>query len=531
MEGSASQLKREIVAKLAEALVKEPLILERGKASAKIRLAERLGLSKLPRNTDLIWALKELGAPSTLIKELRRKPVRTRSGVTIITVAIPLFNCPHGRCIYCPGGGETGFPQSYTGAEPVISYAHIVGYDIEAQVKAYLKRLENMGHEVDKVEIIFIGGTYTSADPEAQKGYIKAALDGLHGSQSGSVEEALLRAEHKRPRVAGMMVETRPDWINPQIADELVRLGVTRVELGVQALDDEIYRRIARGHTVRDVVEATRVLRDRAFKVGYHFMPGLPHSNPAKDFEMYETLFKDARFRPDTVKIYPTMVIPGTPLHTLWSRGEYKPYELDVLVDLLVRMLSITPPYVRIHRIRREIPSHVAADGKYPGNLRELVEREAARRSIKCKCVRCREVGRQTSLSFERLFEMEIRELRYETLGGREVFLSYETRDGEVLAGLLRLRLPDEAANELLRDAALVRELHVYGEMTPVGRAASQRGWQHRGIGTQLLRRAEEIAAREGYDKVVVISGLGVKEYYMKRGYSRHGPYVAKRLT
>ncbi len=531
MDGSESHSRSKVAEKLAEALLREPQLLSTGISATKLILARRLDVKEIPSNTELIQALKERGAPSTLLRQLRRKPVKTRSGVTIITVVIPLFNCPHGRCIYCPGGGQTGFPQSYTGAEPVVSFARSVGYNVEAQVRNYLRRLENMGHEVDKVEIIFIGGTYTSASPEAQRSYIKAALDGLHDSKSSSVEEAVRRAEWARPRLVGMMIETRPDWVRPEIADELVRLGVTRVELGVQALDDEIYRLIARGHTVQDVVEATRILRDRAFKVGYHFMPALPGSNPEKDLEMYRTLFQDPRFRPDTIKIYPTMVLPDTPLYHLWKRGEYRPYDVETLIDLLVRMIEHTPPYVRIQRIRREIPGETAVDGRYPGNLRELVEREAERRGIRCRCIRCREVGRQSSLSEEYIQSMEVKELWYDTLGGREVFISYETSDGWVLAGLLRLRLPEEPANQLLDGAALVRELHVYGEMIPVGSRPDRGVWQHRGIGAKLLRRAEEIAQKQGYRRVVVISGLGVKEYYAKQGYERHGPYMAKMLV
>ncbi len=492
--------------------------------------AERLGLREIPPNTLIIRELKKLGAPPELIYRLRRKPVRARSGVTIITVAVPLFECPHGRCVYCPGGGSTGFPQSYTGREPVVAYARQLGYNVKLQVRAHIERLERMGHRVDKVELIFIGGTYTSADPGLQRSFIKDALDGLHGEDSGTVWEAVSRAEQAYPRVVGMMVETRPDWCIPSRVDELVKLGVTRVELGVQALDDEIYRRIGRGHTVEDVAKATRILRDRAFKVGYHFMPGLPGSSPAKDLEMYRTMFSDPRFRPDAVKIYPTMVIPGTPLYELWKRGLYKPYGLEELVDLLAEMLSLTPPYVRIHRIRREIPGEVAADGRYPGNLREIVEREMMRRRLRCLCVRCREVGRSLGPDDPAKLGMVLRELSYETLGGKEVFLSYESGDGSRLAGLLRLRLPHETAAALLENSALVRELHVYGEMVPVGEKGAG-GWQHRGAGSLLLRRAEEIARESGYGRIVVISGLGVKEYYARRGYSRRGPYMAKRLA
>lgn len=531
MASSENQLRDSEAEKIARQLLSNPDILKKGAETAKIVLAESLKLREIPTHTELIRVLRRLQAPPALIQQFRRKPVRVGSGITVITVAVPLFNCPHGRCIYCPGGGKTGIPQSYTGAEPVVAFAKSVNFDVRTQVKAYLKRLEEMGHDVDKVELIFIGGTYTYASPGAQREFIKAALDGLHGPDSRSVDEALLRAEWAKPRLVGMMIETRPDWVTPPMVDELVRLGVTRVEIGVQALDDEIYKKIARGHTVEDVVKATRNLRDRALKVGYHFMPGLPGSNPDKDLEMYKTMFSDIRFRPDTVKIYPTMVLPDTPLYEIWSRGLYKPYELDELVNLLAEMFAITPPYVRIQRVRREIPGRLTASGNYPGNLREMAERELARRGLRCRCIRCREVGRRAASDKVMSSSMSLRETWYETFGGSEVFLSYESGDGEFLAGLLRLRLPEVAANELLIDSALVRELHVYGEMVPVGQKSGEPKWQHRGIGSKLLARAEEIAESQGYKRVIVISALGVKEYYAKRGYHKHGPYMAKNIV
>ncbi len=496
----------------------------------KVELASRLRLTRVPSDSELASFLVESGADPELLGVVRKKPVKTRAGVTVLTVVLPIFNCPHGRCVYCPGGGSSGVPQSYTGREAWVSAAREMGYDVEAQVRTQLSRLRSMGHEVDKVELIFIGGTFTAVPEKVQREYVRRALAALHGP-SETLEEALDRAEESTPAVSGMTVETKPDWAKAPVADGLLRMGVTRVELGVQALDDRVYRVVNRGHTVEDVVESTRDLKQRAFKVCYHLMPGLPGSDPKLDREWFGRVFGDPRFRPDMLKIYPTMVIPGTPLYEMWRRGLYEPYPLEELVELLVDWLSNVPPYVRVMRVRREIPNDAVAAGAWPGNLREVVEDELRRRGLRCRCIRCREIGNPEVLKRVRgsRLDFEVRELRYEASGGTEVFLSYEDPESEVLAGLLRLRLPREPVEGLTEDAALVRELHVYGPLVPVGRD-SPVGWQHRGIGATLLRRAEEVAASEGYGRVLVISGVGVRRYYYRRGYARALPYVAKEV-
>ncbi|MCS7094252.1 MAG: tRNA uridine(34) 5-carboxymethylaminomethyl modification radical SAM/GNAT enzyme Elp3 [Thaumarchaeota archaeon] len=525
MSCARSELVKRIAAEIVRRRVKD----KEGANKIKVEVTRALSVDPVPSDTEVIGALLEMGHRE-LAEALRKRPVKTRSGVSVITVVLPLFLCPHGRCIYCPGGGSTGISQSYTGREAWVAFAASIGYDVRRQVEAQTSRLSSMGHQVDKVELIFIGGTFTAAPEEFQRNAIKEALDGLHGPCS-SLEEALERAELAVPRVSGITVETKPDWAKGSICDELLRMGVTRVEIGVQALDDEVYKVVKRGHTVQDVTEATADLKDRAFKVTYHVMPGLPCSTPQRDREWFRQLFEDQRFRPDALKIYPTMVLPHTPLQKMYERGEYEPYDLEEMVELLVDWLSIVPPYVRVNRIRREIPNDAVTAGAWPGNLRQIVERRMRSKGIRCRCVRCREVGNPeawrgvdpSDVSFE------VRELRYAASYGTDVFISFEDPKHGLLAGLLRLRLPERYPNELTEDAALVRELHVYGPVVPVG-ARDRTYWQHRGVGAELMRRAEEIAESEGRKRVIVISAVGVREYYYRLGYRRKGPYVSKDL-
>ena len=500
---------------------------------AKRIVAKEFKLDRVPSNIDILD-----NAPShlrdRLSKVLRKKPVKTISGVSVITVVVPMRDCPHGGCIYCPGGSDA--PKSHTGEEDVIRLAHLLDYDPYLQVLSQIGRLKRMGHEVDKVELIFIAGTFTALPWGFQRWFVKRCLDALNSSSSSSLEEALKIAERSaQHRISGITVETRPDWAKLPQAQRLLELGVTRVEIGVQALDDEIYRIINRGHTVEDVVESTRDLKDLAFKVGYHLMPNLPGSSIEKDLEMYRRLWEDPDFRPDMVKIYPTLVLPRTGLYELWKRGEYKPYEDEELVELLAKWFELTPPYVRIQRVQREIPLRVAVAGNKIPNLREAVEEYLRRKGMRCRCIRCREVGHRFLRDGVRpdLDKVELVVRRYEASGGVEYFLSYEDFVNDVLIAFLRLRLPSRVLREELRNAALVRELHVYGRMIPVGESGSDEiAVQHKAFGSRLLQEAERIA-REELDarKIVVISGVGVRNYYYKRGYGPDGPYVSKSLT
>ena len=510
------------------------LILESGISVEKAKriVAREYGLGRVPTNLDILE-----NAPEDIRERLRRilvkKPVKTISGIATITIMNPMKACPHGGCIYCPGGENA--PKSHTGEEETVKLARLHDYDPYLQARMQVEKLRRMGHEVDKVELIIIAGTFTALPQGYQRWFIKRCLDAFNSAESESLEDALRRAENSPPiRVSGMTVEARPDWAKLPQAQRLLELGVTRVELGVQAIDDEIYRIVNRGHSVEDVVEATQILKDLGFKVGYHLMPNLPGSSIEKDLETYERIWSDSRFRPDQVKIYPTLVLPDTRLHDLWRSGLYKPYSDEDLVELLARWLELTPPYARIQRIQREIPLRLAAAGNRIPNLREVVEERLRMRGLRCRCIRCREYGHRLLRDGvrARLEDGRIIVRRYEASGGIEHFISYEDSMKDVLFGFIRLRLPSKVLRPELERAVIVRELHVCGRMIPVGGSPESLSAQHAGIGSRLLREAERIGVEElDARKIVVISGIGVRRYYYRHGYKLDGPYVSKRLA
>ena len=400
-------------------------------------------------------------------------------------------------------------------------------FDPFLQVQARVRHLEAIGHKVDKVDLIILGGTLTAYPRDYLEDFVKGCLDALNGCRASSLSEAKLLAENAPRKISNIVFETRPDWCKREHLDLLLDLGGTRVELGVQILDDEIYQILKRGHTVKDVEEATKLARDAGFTVTYHLMVNLPGSSPQRDLESFRKVFTNPAFRPDGIKIYPTMVLPGTELYEMWKRGEYSPYSEDQLIELLVEIKKMVPPWIRIHRILRDIPLNLTVAGPTRGDLRMVVQQ---RMDGKCRCIRCREIGHlvyKTGKIPEG--EVEFKVESYEAGGGKEFFLTLEK--GEALLGLLRLRIPSqEAHREEVRDATVVRQLQIFGEMVPVGTDPWEGAWQHRGLGAWLLREAEEISRGEGFRKVVVLSGLGVKNYYRKFGFEKEGPYMSKRL-
>ncbi len=497
----------------------------------KVYLAKKYRLTKVPSNSELLSMFKERKHLTCIKQVLKRKKTRSLSGVNVIAVMTHPFPCPKAKpCIYCPGGPDSVFgnvPQSYTGKEPAAMRAIQNKFNPYLQVKHRIKQLKAIGHEVSKVELIIMGGTFPAAPTDYQRWFVKGCLDAITNKETRSLDEAKREAERSQIRNVGITVETRPDYSKEEQVSLMLDIGVTRVELGVQAIDDNIYRLINRGHKVRDVIEATRTLKDAGLKVGYHIMPGLPGSNPEKDIEMAERIFKDPGFKPDMLKIYPTLVVKGTELYEIWRNGLYKPYSLEETIRVVAEIKSKVPEWIRIMRIQRDIPASQIIAGVKKSNLREIVKEYMKERGLKCRCIRCNEVGRVKNVDLSREIEINIK--KYDSSGGKDFFIS--ARLDKAIVGFLRLRFPSNKVfrPELRGRSSVVRELHVYGEMIPVGQSSKgKKAYQHRGVGKRLLRVAEEISRSYYKEKILVTSALGVKDYYFRQGYNRCGAYVCK---
>ncbi len=459
-----------------------------------------------------------------------KKFARTISGVTPVAVMTRPLPCP-GHCVYCPTYEST--PQSYTPESPAVLRARRCDYDAGRQVRMRLDVLSDMGHPTDKVELIIMGGTFLAYPKDYQYRFIQDCFDAMNGRESQDLAEAKRLNETAAQRCTGLCIETRPDWCRQEEIDRMLEFGATRVELGVQTLDDEIYGMVRRGHRVEDVVRATALLRKHGFKVHYHWMPGLPGSTPEKDLELSRKLFEDERFRPDGLKLYPTMVVGGTELEKWYRQGLYRPYDADTMINLLVDIKSLVPGYVRISRVLRDIPSQFIVAG-CRDSLRVPVKQRMKQRDVECRCIRCREYGHRAregrEIGTPRLVRTD-----YMASGGREVFLSFED-EHETLFGLLRMRVQDDPVPGLAPTdsgkTTVIRELHVYGPEVPLSEQKEE-AVQHRGLGKALLAEAERIAAGEFQSRqMIVLSGVGAKEYYRAEfGYRDDGGYMVGDLT
>lgn len=506
-----------------------------GLAKAKIQACREFGLTNPPRNSEILAAAS--GEKGHVIQLLKLKPVRSLSGVSIITVMPKPYPCPKSEpCIYCPGGPSQNTPQSYTGKEPAAARALQHGYDPYKQAKSRIEQLRAIGHDVDKVELIIFGGTLTAYPQDYLEWFVTQCLNAMSGANATTIEEAQAAAENAVIRNSDIAIETRPDYCKEPHVDLMLRLGATRVELGVQTVYDDIYKLVNREHTVEDVAEATRIARDAGFAIVYHLMPGL-FSGFERDLEMFKTVFRDERFKPDALKIYPTLVMPGTKLHKMWERGEYEPYPFEKIVELIAGVKKLVPPWMRIQRIQRDIPANLIAEGVKRGDLRALIQEQLRREGARCRCIRCREVGHvQYKLGLKPNPEdVKLMVERYRASEGEELFMSFEDVKQDILIGLLRLRAPSPKAHRPEAKTAksmLVRELHVYGPLVRVGEKAGAEEWQHRGWGERLVQEAERIS-REEFDarKVIVLAGIGTRNYYRRFGYGREGPYMAKKLS
>ena len=501
----------------------------------KMRVAEERKLKAIPPNSLLI---EQLTAEERckLLPILVRKKVRAASGVTVVAVMTEPSPCPkNSPCAYCPGGPQAGVPQSYTGYEPAAMRGIQNRYSPFRQVRSRVEQLESIGHAVDKVELIIMGGTFPSTPKAYQTRFVQRCLDALNGQKSLSLNEAKKKAESSHIRNVGITVETRPDWAKQQHADAMLLMGVTRVELGVQNIYDDIYELVNREHTVQDVIDATRILKDAGLKVVYHMMPGLPGSSFQRDLDAFKTIFANANFKPDMIKIYPCLVIKGTKAYDWWKKGEYQPYTTEEAVDLIAEIKKAVPPWIRIMRVQRDIPAYLIDAGVKSGNLRELVQKRMMEQNLRCRCIRCREVGHRwlRDKIKPNPENVKITRIDEEASKGEEIFISAEDPTNDVLLGYLRLRIPSKEAHRpeiSLQPCSIIRELHVYGPLVPVGKH-TKKAFQHKGYGSYLLSEAERIS-KEDYElkKILVTSALGTKQYYKRFGYSYDGPYMSKRL-
>ncbi|MEE8359147.1 MAG: tRNA uridine(34) 5-carboxymethylaminomethyl modification radical SAM/GNAT enzyme Elp3, partial [Candidatus Hydrothermarchaeales archaeon] len=350
---------------------------------------------------------------------------------------------------------------------------------------------------------------------------------------STDIVEAQRKNETAKVRNVGITFETRPDWAKERHVDEMLGFGVTRVELGVQTLNDAVYEKIERGHRVKDVVDATQILKDSGLKVGYHMMPGL-FTDFDGDIEIFRSVFNDERFMPDVIKIYPTLVIKGTGLYRLWKKGEFTPYSDEEAVELVTEIKKMMPKWIRTMRIQRDIPSGLIEAGVKKSNLGELVYKKLGDEGVSCRCIRCRDIGHRTYKEGIKFNEddLEVLVTRYNASGGIEHFISIEDRGNDALIGYLRLRFPSEKAHrkEVTPETSIIRELRVLGQATPLGTVLDE-ATQHRGFGATLIQKAEEISGKSDKNIVLITSAIGTREYYKKFGYSRVGPYMEKTLV
>ena len=492
---------------------------------AKAELCKKHRLARVPTNHEILERVPpELRAKAEPL--LRNKPVRTISGVAPVAVMTSPADCPHGRCSYCPGGVKNNSPQSYTGREPAALRGTMYGFDPYLQTSARLRQLNAIGHRTDKVDLIVMGGTFTSRPRDYQEWFVKRCFDAMNGVDSQDLESSHALNETAPCRCVGLTVETRPDWFLPEHISGSMRLGATKVELGVQILDDAVLDGVLRGHRVTDAVRATADARAAGLKVCYHLMPGLPGSDRDNDLRSFKMVFEDERFRPDMVKIYPTLVIKGTELYDAWRRGEYEPPSLEDIVELVADMKRVVPPWVRILRVQRDIPVQLIEAGVRKSHLRELVAERLDDEGVRCRCIRCSEVGhRELKGESPSLSDAEMRDIDYMASGAVEHFLHFSIPGSGALVGYARLSLPQATDTS----AAVVRELHVCGQMVAFDEVPDGR-WQHGGFGERLLSRCEEVAEDQGYRSIRVTSGVGARDYYRRLGYRRSADYMAKAL-
>jgi elongator complex protein 3 len=484
-------------------------------------------------------AAGEMEEDVRLLERIRMKPMRTLSGVTTVTVLTKPYPCP-GKCIFCPT--DVRMPKSYLPDEPGAMRAVEHQFDPYDQVISRINQLQGLGHPTDKIELLILGGTWSSYKRDYQEWFVKRCFDAMNepnppspfpsreGGERGLGQDELLEAhtlnETAHHRNVGLVIETRPDEITSDEIRWLRHLGVTKVQMGAQSLDDRILEMNKRGHDVECTRRATALLRAAGFKIVLHWMPNLHGATPESDRGDFARLWND--FCPDEIKIYPNQLLANAELYEYWQRGEFKPYSTQELINLIADIKPTIPGYCRVNRVIRDIPSTNVVEGNRRTSLRQDVQEEMKRRGTQCQCVRCREV-RGKSVNTETL---QLNDLVYQAGAAEEHFISFVTPDDK-LAGFVRLSLPGKDSPQTgmsdLDGAALIREVHVYGQSLPVG-AEKDGAAQHAGLGTRLLEEAERVAKENGFKRMAVISAVGTRGYYLGRGFERGEYYLVKKL-
>ncbi len=490
-----------------------------------------------PTNIELLHTYrtlvsqKKIKASEILERFLCTRAVRTLSGVAIVSVLMKPHPCP-GDCLFCPT--DSTVPKSYSPNEPAVMRALLCDFDPYKQVTARIASLQKTGHDTSKCELIIIGATFSGYPKIYQNWFIKRCFDGFNGRNYSTLGKSQKANEKAKNRCIGMSVENRPDTIDETEIKRLRELGVTRIELGVQHTSNKVLDKNNRQHTIKQTIEATKLLKNSGFKINYHMMPGLYGSDDRQDLAMFKELFSNPDFQPDMLKIYPCVVTRNSKLYKLWQQKKYKAPTEKRLLNLITKIKAEIPPYGRIVRLIRDIPAHEIAAGSKMTNMRQILQQK----KVKCLCIRCREAKEEPA----KLSDIKLVKQKYKASDSLEYFLSFDSTKGKLgghmgpplhgqkLFAFLRLRLPDQTFIPELKDAALIREVHTYGKVVPVG-AKKRKASQHLGLGRKLMTEAEKIARQAGYNKMAVISGIGVRGYYRKLGYRLQGTYMIKRLN
>jgi len=475
----------------------------------------------------------EADADKSLLARIRMKPIRSLSGVSTVTVLTEPYTCP-GNCLFCPDDEQ--LPKSYLREEPGAARAFQNEFDPYRQVRSRIDSYRAIGHPVEKIELLILGGSWSAYPLAYRRQFVKRCFDAMNERDAETLEQAQAWNERAESRNVGLVVETRPDEITVEEIAAMRTLGVTKVQMGAQSFDDAILARNQRGHGVAETLKATALLRAAGFKIVLHWMPNLLGATPDSDRIDFQRMW-DGGFCPDELKIYPTQLLEQAPLYAFWQRGEFTPYTTHELIDLIADIKPSIPIYTRVNRIIRDIPANYIMAGSKRSSLRQDVHKELKRRGQHCRCIRCREIRSEKVQTDDLVYS----DHTYNTAYSEEHFLNYATTDDK-LVGYLRLAFPQPAPDTdrmlhqqlhshipELKNAALIREVHIYGQSLAVGGEIAGAA-QHSGLGTELLEKAELLAKENGYAKIVVISAIGTRLYYHKRGYRVSGLYMTKDL-